>query len=214
MPPTTDNVEQDRFINYWRAYQGIGGFARYALRFLLIGLLISPLILTWLNPNIWQQLQGARASAALLPMAFLIGVFALLPALLIAIVLWKQKQKRFMQLTTAQNRYLPFEKRIWANGEKAWKTAISVMAGLVVLSAILSFGLLLGHNAPDYFAYPFEASVLFITIHLLYQLFMMWWAEKHDNQLSIPAIFKVALVVCFVAVVLAWSIFIISSRSP
>ena len=43
---------------------------------------------------------------------------------------------------------------------------------------------------------------------------MMWWAEKHDNQLSIPAIFKVALVVCFVAVVLAWSIFIISSRSP
>ena len=203
MPPTTDNTEQDRFINHWRGYQGIGGFTRYTLRFLLIGLLLSPVVLTWLNPKIWQQLQGARASAALLPMAFLIGVFALLPSLVIAIALWRRKQKRFMQLTTEQNRYLPFEKRTWASGEKTWKIAISVMATLTAASALLSFWLLLGHNAPDYFAYPIEASVLFILIHLLYQLFMMWWAEKHDNQLSIPAIFKVALVVCFVAVVLA-----------
>ena len=109
-----------------------------------------------------------------------------------------------MQLTTAQNRYLPFEKRIWANGEKAWKTAISVMAGLVVLSAILSFGLLLGHNAPDYFAYPFEASVLFLIIFGLYQIFIAWWAERHDYELSIPAVFKIALVLCFVAVLFTW----------
>ena len=160
--------------------------------------------LTWLNPKIWQQLQGARAIAALLLMAFLIGVFALLPALVIAIALWRRKQKRFMQLTTEQNRYLPLEKRAWATGEKTWKIAISVMATLAAVSALLSFWLLLGHNAPEYFAYPIETSILFIMIHLLYQLFMMWWAEKHDEPLSIPAIFKVALVVCFVAVVLAW----------
>ena len=204
MTPTANTSEQDRFINHWRAYQGIGGFARYALRFLLIGLLLSPVALTWLNPNIWQHIQGHRFSDEFVPIAILVGFFALLPALLIAIVLWKIKQKRFMQLTTEQNRYLPFEKRAWATGEKTWERVISVMAGLIALSAILSFGLLLGHNAPAYFAYPFEASVLFLMVFSLYQIFIAWWAEKHDEPLSIPAIFKVALVVCFVAVVLAW----------
>ena len=192
------------FINRWRKYQGFGGFLRYIVPFLLGGLLIAPIVMSCINPNIWEQLQKSDFDRVLMPFILMMCLCGIIPVLGIGIVLWRRNQQRFMQLVTKQDRYLPLEERTWQTGEKTWKIAFSIMNFVVGISLFISFGLLLVHNAPDYFAYPFYASIVYCAWLLVYEIFIYWWALRHDGALYVPAFFKVLFVVSFVALCGTW----------
>ena len=199
-----NETHTEHFINHWLQYRGVVGMLKYARPFILTSLLLSPIILTGVNPNIWSQIRESTFERWFAPMLFLVCFFALLPAVCIALITWRNKNQRFMRLTTAQNRYLPFEKRAWLAQEKPWHLSLSILCALTALSLLASFGLLLGHNAPAYFTYPFKATLLFWALWLLYSIFMSWKAGYSDGALFIPAIFKVTFMLSIVVVLGAW----------
>ncbi len=198
-----------RFINHWQKYRGFLGFLYYIAPFLLGGVIIFPIILTCINPTIWEQLQKSDFDRVLIPFLVMILLFGVLPAVGVGLLFWKRNQQRFMQITTEQNRYLPFEKRVWRMSEKGWKITLSIMTFLVGISLFISFGLLLGHNAPDYFTYPFQVGIAYVILLFIYQIFMYWWAFRHDEALYIPFVFKALFIINFMAVCSAWIIFFI-----
>lgn len=203
---TTRNEQQknQRFINHWQTHLGVQDFLRYQAKFVWIGLMLAPIVMTLINHNIWRQISVAGWANAWFAILFMGGVFAVLPTLIVGIIFWRNGTRRYHELTTGKARYLPMDKRMWLPEEARWRKALGVLTALMGVSLFMGLGLVLGHNAPEFYAYPLELSLLYLMIWSAFEGYLFIDAQHNDQALSIPLIFKIALCACGTAVGVAW----------
>lgn len=187
-------LQEDKFTTRWHNYTGLKGFLRYCIPFVLAGVFLCPVILTILNPNIWRQVAQSNWQRSILPMMVIGLLFSVLPAFAIALAIWWRNIRKFKYLTTGQQRFVPVEHRTWVASDAHWHRIISIFFMLSVLIAVLSFGLVLGHNAPSHYAYPFFSAVLYICVYTAYSWLTSWYYSRHDGAKTIHWSFKILFI--------------------
>ncbi len=186
-------------INRWWKYKGCKGPLRYLISFLLGGMTVFPIVLTGIEPTVWGRLQKSSFDHLLGPCLVVISLLGT-----IGFLLWKCNQQPSTKLKKEQNRYSPFEKRVWRSSERNWRIVFSIMTFLVSISLFFSFGLLLVHNAPDYFTYPFQATIAYSLLYFIYGIFMYWRAIRYGGEWYVPVVFKIGFTAIFIVVVATW----------
>jgi len=197
--------EKDRiFVDTWQAYTGISGVAKFCFPFFLIGIAVSPVILTALNPNIWELLRESTINRAWAPVAFLAFFFSVLPLLTVGIILWKSKNRRYNLLTTGEERYLPQQERIWKGNDQTWHSSIVIGGQVMLFLGIFSIGFLIAHNPPRYYSYPFFTSIAGVAFTSIYAVAHMLYFRFQNGILRVPALVKIMFVLSLAAVILAY----------
>lgn len=208
----SQNNKEQRFVNDWQKNLGILGFLRYVTKYLLLGVILSPIVLSILNPNIWNLISQNGWARSWISVLFMAALFAIVPTFFIGIAIWRRNHQKYKQLTTGKDRYLPLEKRQWLESEKKWKIAISILNLLMAISLVMGFGLMLGHNSPKEYAYLFEATLLYFVLLFTHEIYQTLYSKFNDGLLKIPVLFKFLLITCSLIVSLLWLVVLFQDR--
>lgn len=82
---------EKEFIKNWEKYRGAAGCLRYLACWFLLGIIVIPLMLTVINPDIWSTVrmdQLAEEAVVFFGFGFW---FCILPSLLIGLGMWDEK---------------------------------------------------------------------------------------------------------------------------
>lgn len=104
---------EKEFIKNWEKYRGAAGCLRYLACWFLLGIIVIPLMLTVINPDIWSTVrmdQLAEEAVVLFGFGFW---FCILPSLLIGLGMWNEKNRKYKYLLGGNMRYMPFKERPW-----------------------------------------------------------------------------------------------------
>ncbi len=180
---------EKEFIKNWEKYRGAAGCLRYLACWFLLGIIVIPLMLTAINPDIWSTVrmdQLAEEAVVFFGFGFW---FCILPSLLIGLGMWDEKNRKYKYLLGGNMRYMPFKERPWKRGEKWQLYGIgSLMTAFSVFIIFASVTLMMSGTG--------RAVYLFIywIIHLLY-------FRRHDGPLYIHLWAKVIMAVLWLGTV-------------
>ena len=99
---------EKEFIKNWEKYRGAAGCLRYLACWFLLGIIVIPLMLTVINPDIWSTVrmdQLAEEAVVLFGFGFW---FCILPSLLIGLGMWNEKNRKYKYLLGGYMRDMPF----------------------------------------------------------------------------------------------------------
>lgn len=176
--------KEKEFIKDWEKYRGVIGCLRYLSRWLLLGLVAIPVVLTAINPDIWSTVQLNRLAeevSIFLTVGFGICVK---PALLVGFVVWWRKNRKYKYLLSGSDRHRPLSVRPWKKGElwQAWGITLlfgAPSAGLILISIMIQ---LQGNRRA---ACMFDSSSAFLCFAIIYLLFHIFYFQRHDGPLYI-----------------------------
>ena len=89
---------EKEFIKNWEKYRGAAGCLRYLAYWFLFGIIVIPLMLTAINPDIWSTVrmdQLAEEAATFFGLGFWLCI---LPSLLIGLGTWDKKNRKYKYL--------------------------------------------------------------------------------------------------------------------
>ena len=190
------------YASDWQKYTGFFGFIKYISRYFMFGILISPIVLHFIHPEIWTQMQSGDFYQWIEPVAFLVLSFSVLPFLLIGILLWKHKNREYLLRTKHEDKYKQVEAREWRGNDKAWHRWIEMGASVGIIIAIFLLGLGLGHNAPNYYSYPFIASCVFVAFCLIYTVAFSIYSSNDNGVLLVPRLVKYSFILLIFVIAL------------
>ncbi len=194
------NEKQIELVKWGRKYEGLSGCLKFLFPFLGLGMIFSPIILTLINPNIWNQLKESNFSNALAPLLFLCLIFSILPFTTVGIILWKRKMKQYKLLTTNEDKYREIEERSWYGNDKKWDTAIRYGGSFSILIAFLTIPFLFVHNAPKYYSYPFLSCCLLLAFAIIYTTMLSIFSQLRNGKLYVAKFVKIIFVVLVILV--------------
>lgn len=198
------NQEEQNFLERHHKYQGLIGFVRYYFPYLIASIVASPIVLTFLNPNIWKLLRESSFDRYIIPVLVLVFLFSILPFFTVAIIIWTRKQRKYKLLTSEEERYKPIIQREWIGNDKQWDNVAMVLESIFIFSMFISFGLLLAHNAPAHYAYPFESVVLYTILFIIYRAWLTLFSSHSNKPLYMPLIFKILFIITSLSIVVSF----------
>lgn len=89
---------EKEFIKNWEKYRGAAGCLRYLAYWFLFGIIVIPLMLMAINPDIWSTVrmdQLAEEAATFFGLGFWLCI---LPSLLIGLGTWDKKNRKYKYL--------------------------------------------------------------------------------------------------------------------
>lgn len=201
--------EATQFISRWGKHKGVAGCIKYIVRYFLMGLIASPLVLTLLNKDIWKQLKESGLKESFLPIAFLCLIFSIFPAIAAGLIIWNKNNRRHKLLTVNAGRYKSakrhkiLENAKWLAKDKIWYRAIELSIFPAVPVAVLSFSLLLVYNAPPYYLYPFFACCALLAFRIIYEIIRVCLRRGNNRRSTVPGIVKTIFIILSSLVVLS-----------
>lgn len=97
---------EKEFIKNWEKYRGAAGCLRYLAYWFLFGIIVIPLMLTAINPDIWSTVrmdQLAEEAATFFGLGFWLCI---LPSLLIGLGTWDKKNRKYKYLLRMAGNFL------------------------------------------------------------------------------------------------------------
>ena len=89
---------EKEFIKNWEKYRGVAGCLRYLAYWFFFGIIVIPLMLTVINPDIWSTVRMDQlAEEAAVFFGFGFGL-CVLPSLLIGLGTWDEKNRKYKYL--------------------------------------------------------------------------------------------------------------------
>lgn len=181
----------------WEKYRGLGGFFRFIPYFVAVGLVLSPFVLTKVNPDIWKMIAADDTFGWILPVVTIGGVFSVLPLFAVGLIIWKVSNTIYRIKTSDQEKDQPMVLREWQGKDRLWHRAIEASAGLGIVLALVVLGWAIGHQAPNYYAYPFISATLLSFFGMAYTVSMSLYSSLKKGLLAVPKWVK-GLFICLV----------------
>lgn len=191
---------EKEFIKNWEKYRGAAGCLRYLAYWFLFGIIVIPLMLTAINPDIWSTVrmdQLAEEAATFFGLGFWLCI---LPSLLIGLGTWDKKNRKYKYLLRGNMRYMPFKERPWKRGEKWQLYGIgSLMTAFSVFIIFASVTLMMSGTGRA--VYMFRSSSAFFCFLFIYWIIHSLYFRRHDGPLYIHLWAKVIMAVLWLGTV-------------